>query len=152
MSYLDRVLQPDETVIHRGKIHWLVYWPAAVFLLIALAGLYGYVSVADQGTVMIAAILVGGIGFVIAWLVAFLKRWSTEIAVTNRRVIFKEGLIARRTFEMNMEKIESVDVDQSIPGRIFNYGTVTVRGVGSGSEPLKRISSPLQLRNRVLVR
>ena len=152
MSYLDRVLQPDETVIHRGKIHWLVYWPAVLFLLIALIGLFGYVSFPDQATVMIAAILVGAIGFVLAWLIGFLKRWSTEIAVTNRRVIFKEGLVARRTFEMNMDKIESVDVDQSIAGRIFNYGTVTVRGVGSGSEPLKKISSPLELRNRVLVR
>ena len=152
MSYLDRVLQPDETVLHRGNIHWLVYWPAAVFLLIALAGLYGYLMYPEQQTVAIAVTLVGAVGLVIAWLVGFLKRWSTEIAVTNRRVIFKEGLIARRTFEMNMDKIESVDVDQSIPGRIFNYGTVTVRGVGSGSEPLKRISSPLELRNRVLVR
>ena len=152
MSYLDRVLQPDETVIHRGKIHWLVYWPAALFLVIALIGLVGYLGIPDQATVMIVVLLVGVIGFLVAWLVAFLKRWSTEIAVTNRRVIFKEGLIARRTFEMNMEKIESVDVDQSIAGRILNYGTVTVRGVGSGSEPLRRISSPLELRNRVLVR
>ena len=152
MSYLARVLQPDETVRYRGKIHWLVYWPAALFLLVVIAGLYGYVTYAEHQTIAIAAMLLGAAGFLAGWLRGFIKRWSTEIAVTNRRVIFKEGLVARRTFEMNMDKIESVDVLQSVWGRIFGYGTIIVRGVGSGMEPLKGISAPIEFRNNVLVR
>jgi uncharacterized membrane protein YdbT with pleckstrin-like domain len=152
MSYLDRVLQPDEKVRYRAKIHWLVYWPAVLCLLVVIAGLYAYLMYPDQQTVAIAVTLVGAVGFAIGWLRGFIKRWSTEMAITNRRVIFKEGLVARRTFEMNMDKIESVDVLQSIWGRIFGYGTIIVRGVGSGMEPLKGISAPIEFRNQVLAR
>ena len=64
-------------------------------------------------------------------------------------MIYKRGFIRRRTIEMNMEKVESVDVSQSIPGRIFNYGDVLIRGVGVGFEPLRMVDDPIQLRNAV---
>jgi uncharacterized membrane protein YdbT with pleckstrin-like domain len=76
---------------------------------------------------------------------------STEIAVTDRRIIYKRGLIQRHTIEINMDKVESVDVDQSILGRLFDYGTITVRGTGEGIEPLRNISTPIALRNAVMV-
>ena len=74
---------------------------------------------------------------------------TTEIAVTNRRVIYKTGLVSRRTVEMNMDKVESVDVTQDIFGRIFDYGTVLIRGTGASLEPLSTIASPLALRNAI---
>jgi uncharacterized membrane protein YdbT with pleckstrin-like domain len=76
----------------------------------------------------------------IQWLV-------TEIAVTNRRVIYKKGLIRRQTNEMNMDKVESVQVEQSILGRMFDYGTVTILGTGEGFETLRTIANPIELRN-----
>ena len=82
---------------------------------------------------------------------AWLRRLSTEIAVTDRRIILKRGLIQRHTIEINMDKVESVDVDQSILGRIFDYGTVTVHGTGAGIEPLCNVSAPIALRNAVMV-
>ena len=90
MSYLDRVLQPDEKVRYRAKIHWLVYWPAVLCLLVMIAGLYAYLMYPDQQTVAIAVTLVGAVGFAFGWLRGFIKRWSTEMAVTNRRVIFNK--------------------------------------------------------------
>jgi uncharacterized membrane protein YdbT with pleckstrin-like domain len=92
--------------------------------------------------------LMGIVSFIRAWF----ARWTTEIAVTNRRVIFKRGFIRRRTIEMNMDKVESVDVDQSILGRVFDYGDVTIRGTGAGLEPLRTIDSPLEFRNAVIAR
>jgi uncharacterized membrane protein YdbT with pleckstrin-like domain len=80
---------------------------------------------------------------------AWFRRWTTEIAVTNRRIIYKRGFISRHTIEMNMDKIESVDVDQSIIGRLFDYGTITVHGTGTGIEPLYQIDSPIKFRNNV---
>ena len=77
------------------------------------------------------------------------RRSTTEIAVTDRRIIFKRGLIRRHTVEMNMQKVESVDVDQTLMGRLFNYGDVTVRGVGSTFERLDFIDAPLRLRTTV---
>ena len=81
--------------------------------------------------------------------IAHVKRASTEIAVTDRRIMFKRGLIRRHTVEMNMQKVESVDVDQTLFGRLFDFGDVTVRGVGSTFERLTLIDAPLRLRTTV---
>jgi uncharacterized membrane protein YdbT with pleckstrin-like domain len=78
-----------------------------------------------------------------------LVRAATEIAVTDRRIIFKRGFIRRHTVEMNMAKVESVDVDQTLLGRMFDYGDVTVRGVGSSFERLSLVDAPLKLRTSV---
>lgn len=83
---------------------------------------------------------------------AWFKRWTTEIDVTDRRIVFKHGFIKRHTVEMNMDKVESVDVDQSIFGRLHNYGDITIRGTGIGLEPLHTIGAPLDFRNHVTAR
>jgi uncharacterized membrane protein YdbT with pleckstrin-like domain len=86
---------------------------------------------------------------VIAWLKGFLRRLSTELAVTDRRVITKVGLIRRTTMEMNLSKVESVVVDQGVLGRMLDYGTVIVKGTGGGLEPLSMIDGPLDFRSRI---
>ena len=83
---------------------------------------------------------------------AWFHRWTTETDVTNMRVVHKTGFIKRRTFEMSLDKIESVDVNQSILGRIMNYGDVTIRGVGEGFEKIKAIASPLAFRSAITTR
>jgi uncharacterized membrane protein YdbT with pleckstrin-like domain len=79
----------------------------------------------------------------------FIKRWTTELAVTDRRVIYKERLIARRTLEMNRSRVESVDVYQSILGRLLGYGTITLRGTGGSGEPMPNIEHPLTFRSYI---
>jgi uncharacterized membrane protein YdbT with pleckstrin-like domain len=83
---------------------------------------------------------------------AWFHRWTTETDVTNLRVVHKTGFIKRRTFEMSLDKVESVDVNQSILGRMLNYGNVTVRGVGEGEETIDTIASPLDFRNHITAR
>jgi uncharacterized membrane protein YdbT with pleckstrin-like domain len=83
---------------------------------------------------------------------AWFRRWTTETDVTNLRVVHKSGFIKRRTFEMSLDKVESVDVNQSILGRILNYGDVTVRGVGEGAERIRTIASPLAFRSHITAR
>ena len=83
---------------------------------------------------------------------AWFERWATEVLVTDRRVIYARGFIQRHTVEINMDKIESVDVDQSIMGRVFNYGDVTIRGTGQTFEPLHQIDRPIAFRNEVTAR
>jgi uncharacterized membrane protein YdbT with pleckstrin-like domain len=85
-------------------------------------------------------------------LTAWFHRWTTETDVTNLRVVHKTGFIKRRTFEMSLDKVESVDVNQSILGRLLNYGDVTVRGVGEGAETISTIASPLDFRNHITAR
>jgi uncharacterized membrane protein YdbT with pleckstrin-like domain len=149
MSYVERVLQPGEVVRHTASIHWIVYWPGAVCALAALF-IYGYAETHAQGSLfwqVVAALL--GIIALFLLVPEWFKWWTTEIAVTNRRIIFKQGFIRRNTVEMHMDKVESVDVDQSIVGRLLNYGDVIVKGTGTGFEPLTTIRAPLDLRNHV---
>ncbi len=158
MSYVEHVLQPGETLLHRSRLHWLVYLPMLPFLAAFVMGAALSAAIrssgADSGPTGLAATLmaVGAIGTITTWLRAWIRRMSTELAVTDRRVIFKRGLIRRHTVEMNMDKVESVDVDQSILGRIFNYGDVTVRGTGASIEPLRLIDDPLAFRSHVTAR
>jgi uncharacterized membrane protein YdbT with pleckstrin-like domain len=83
------------------------------------------------------------------WLATVLHRLGTEIAVTDRRVIYKRGFINRYTVEMNVSKIETVDVDQSFWGRLLGYGTLIVRGTGAGIEPLRMVANPVELRSAI---
>jgi uncharacterized membrane protein YdbT with pleckstrin-like domain len=150
MKYVDKVLQPGETVLFASTIHWLVYGPAILLLIVAilvpLVGGSGHEFLWRSISLLcFAAALLSAAG-------AWLRRWTTEIAVTDRRIIYKRGLIRRHTIEMNMDKVESVDVDQSVLGRIFDYGDVLVRGTGVGFEPLQMIAAPIALRNAVTAR
>jgi uncharacterized membrane protein YdbT with pleckstrin-like domain len=152
MSYLQQVLQPGESVRFRTNVHWFVYLPAIAALMIGLA-LGGWYYWNDQySLVLLLGALVFGTAGVLLAITAWLKRFGTEIAVTDRRVIYKTGLIRRHTTEINMDKIESVDVDQSVLGRMFGYGTVTIRGTGEAVEPLRDIADPIAFRNAIMVR
>ena len=73
---------------------------------------------------------------------------TSEFAITNKRVIIKVGLISRRTLEMNLPKIESVNVNQGVLGRMLGYGTITVIGTGGTREAFAYISNPLEFRKQ----
>jgi len=150
MSYIATVLQPGERVVHVTKLHWFLYLPAIGLGVLALACLPLSQSLSAElaPVAWVAAAILAALALV-AWLRGFVRRSTTELAVTDRRVVFKSGLLHRHTIEMNLAKVESVDVDQSILGRIFRYGTVTVHGTGGGIEPLRNISAPLIFRNHV---
>lgn len=147
MSYLGTVIHADESVDYEGRLHWIIFAPTIGFLVLELAAVGVVIALPEYQDVSyrltILFLIAAGGSLVKAWL----QQWSTEIAITNRRVIFKTGIIRRRTIEMNREKIESVDVTQSILGRILDYGTVTIRGTGAGIEPLGNVAEPLKLRS-----
>ncbi len=77
---------------------------------------------------------------------AWLKRWLSEFVITNRRIVIKEGFIARRTFEMNLSKIETVNVDQTVMGRVLNFGSITIIGTGGTKETFHNIAKPMAFR------
>jgi len=148
MSYVQKVLQPGEQVLHTASIHWVVYWPGILVLILA-AVVYGLGSGSQHGAAWHYAAVALAIVALVLLFREWFTWWTTEIAVTNRRIVYKEGFISRNTVEMHMDKVESVDVEQSIMGRILDYGDVIVRGTGTGFEPLKRIAAPLELRNHI---
>ena len=153
MRYVRRVLQPGETIVYSTKLHWIIYWRAILLLIVCIifAGVAWYM--ADNKNLSlalgIAAVIFALLGLSSA-LRIFIRRWTTELAVTDRRVIYKEGLIARRTLEMNRSRVESVDVYQTILGRILGYGTITLRGTGGSLEPMHTIDDPLTFRSHII--
>lgn len=141
MGYVERILEPGESIEHRGRIHWIVYAPAISLLAAAIA-----VAAFGWQRNSIPLLVVGGCIGVVAlafYLRTFVRTWTTELVMTDRRVIVKTGLIRRSTEEMNRARIETVAVDQSVMGRILNYGTVMFRGTGGGLEPISTIHDPL---------
>lgn len=151
MRYIERILQPGETLVYSGRIHWIVYGPAMLLAVAALAMLT-QIKTGPTGLSWLIASLAFWLAASVTFASAWFRRWTTEVDVTDRRVVYKCGFIRRHTVEMNMDKVESVDVDQSIFGRLLNYGDVTIRGTGEGWEPLRNIGAPLRLRNHVTAR
>src|SRR5438046_7485001 len=145
MSYVQRVLQPGETVVHHSRLHPLIFLPALIWLLIALALLVASTQTTDDriNIALIAAAVLFGVLALASWARAAIRRATTELAITDRRVIYKSGLLSRHTLEMNRSKVESVGVDQSILGRIFRFGTIVVRGNGGRLASLSLFGEPM---------
>ena len=127
-SYIDANLLPEEKVLYRAH-----------------TSLWSLTPMIQLGILLLAVVV--GLYFLIA---AWIRYRTTEFAVTDRRVKAKTGLVSRRTVEMFLDKVESLNVEQSIPGRVFGYGTVTIRGTGATSEAFGNISAPLELRKHFM--
>lgn len=124
-SYVEDALVPGERILHQGR---LSLW-------------------AMSGTLLLGLLLlpVFGLGLVF-WIQAWIKRRTTELAITNKRLIVKTGLISRHTVELNIRKVESLQVTQSLAGRMFNHGTLVIAGAGDPQAPLVGIDDPMAFR------
>jgi uncharacterized membrane protein YdbT with pleckstrin-like domain len=139
MGYIEQNLVAGETVVYRAKLHWVIFlWPV-VFLLIAL---FSFMSRNGAGGFFLIVGLIWGLS-------SYINSTSSEFGVTNRRVLIKVGFIRRRSLELFLSKLEGIGVNQSIPGRIFGYGTIMVTGTGGTKEFFNNIAAPLQFRKMV---
>ncbi|MFC7515063.1 PH domain-containing protein [Herbaspirillum sp. GCM10030257] len=124
-SYVESILSKNEKITYEGRIS---LWSLAPNIIL--------------GVLLLPAMGAGLIFLVLAWL----KYISTELAITNKRVVAKFGFIRRRTVEINLAKIESIQVDQGILGRVFGYGSLIVAGAGTPQAPIPGISDPIAFR------
>jgi uncharacterized membrane protein YdbT with pleckstrin-like domain len=150
MRYVDSVLEPGENVRYRTSVSATIYTPSILLGAFAAAALIGAVRHPETEEFFWFLAAVSAIAAIGAFIPAWFRRLTTEIAVTDRRIILKRGFIRRATIEMNLAKVESVDVDQTLLGRLFDFGSVTIRGTGSTFEKLRMIDSPLKLRTTVI--
>jgi uncharacterized membrane protein YdbT with pleckstrin-like domain len=152
--YIDDILQPGEKVLYSTNAHWIFYLPAIGAWILAVLLVVLSRATTTEGIILTCLAASAVVAIVALYWTgkAWFHRWTTETDVTNMRVVHKTGFIKRRTFEMSLDKVESVDVNQSILGRILNYGSVTVRGVGEGAETIDMIASPLDFRNHITAR
>lgn len=149
-SYAESVLAPGERIVHRAAVsHWR-FFSSYLFGIVCLAAAV-FVLVVSKNNAQIpaaSAAIPFAIGVIVV-LAALIRRSTTELVLTDRRIIAKRGFISRDTVEMNLSKVESLHVNQTLMGRLLDYGDVTVVGTGSSLEPLQGISDPLELRRRL---
>lgn len=139
-SYIDSNLTSSERVIQEAQVSWWSQWP---FLLVG-----GFLLLSGFGASLGNT---GGGGFMLFLALLFigsavLRVMTTELALTNKRVIAKTGFIRRNTIELRLEKVEGLMVSQGIFGRLLNYGSVLVSGTGGIKTPIPFISHPTQFR------
>lgn len=155
MAYVHSVLQPGETIKVIGRLHWTIFLRSILLATVsAVVAFYGEKSISQSlGAIFAYAGWVGLALAALLFLHAAFKRWTTELSVTTHRVIYKRGFIWRHTVEMSLDKVETVNVDQTILGRIFGYGTIHVLGTGQGGiQGLRGIGSPVVIRNAITAR
>jgi uncharacterized membrane protein YdbT with pleckstrin-like domain len=157
MRYIDRNLTAGETVVYETRLHWIVMLRSIIQAIIAvlLAGgilYYAFSSTAapdDQMHLMEGGAAVLVVIAVILLVAGATRRNATEMAVTNHRVIVKVGLVGRRTVELLLSKIESIEVQETGLGRMLGYGTIVLVGTGGTPEPFNRVAHPLEFRSKV---
>jgi Bacterial PH domain len=158
MSYVRSNLVLGETVIYETRLHWIVmlgHLVVGCLLLLLPGALLLYYAQNQTGIdsnelhVMeggAAVLLISGIMVILAGMV---RRNATEMAVTNRRVVIKTGLASRKTIEMLLNKVESIEVSETTAGRMLGYGTIVIIGTGGTPEPFHRVAHPLEFRSQV---
>jgi uncharacterized membrane protein YdbT with pleckstrin-like domain len=154
MSYIENNLLDDESLIYRAYLHWVIFAkPLFWFILTVILYLSIPIYMQETGKELPAhlgkiVILVSAIVTFLTALSAYLRYISSEFGITNRRIIVKLGFIRRNTYENFLQKIESIQVHQTILGRLFGYGTVVIRGTGGSTEMYGLISVPLAFRKQ----
>jgi uncharacterized membrane protein YdbT with pleckstrin-like domain len=157
MSYVEKHLMEGEKIVYGTRLHWIVLVPAlllgalfcasGVALLIASANRTGDPRVSGYSlTVGGAALLAIAVVILVR---GILTRNAVQMAVTNKRVIAKVGVVTRRTVDLLLSRVESVGVEESVMGRMLGYGTVVIRGTGGTPESFSKIAHPLEFRTRV---
>lgn len=148
MGYVERHLLPEERVLYKTRVHWVLFTKPVfvMFVGIALAILLARVSDPPWLWWFGVAVIAAGALWAIAHYVALM---TSEFAVTTLRVILKVGLLARYTTELLLVKVESIGVTQGLAGRLLNYGDLTVIGTGGTREVFHRVRDPIGFRNHV---
>jgi uncharacterized membrane protein YdbT with pleckstrin-like domain len=157
MGYITSNLAPGESIRAVVKVHWGILFPAIWALVVLAAAVWvaqaGLLAAwLAQAEIPVSVWIPVGILAVVCLVTvvhALVYLLTTEIAVTDRKVVAKWGLLGRRTIEQRLGKIESVTVDQNLLGRLFDYGSVYVHGTGSGSTPMRYVARPIWVRREI---
>lgn len=143
-SYVDEILIKGEKLVHQARISlWSLFPGIALSTFLLVSACVVYFSFKN---LVVPIILLAITAFLVINMA--IEYFTTEIAITNKRIIAKFGLIERKTIELNLVKVESIQVDQGVIGRMFNYGTIIISGGGNPLAPIAKISNPLLFRNR----
>ena len=143
MGYIEDSLMNGEKIIYEARLHYFMYWKPVVLFILAIAVLFLPIEDAMKWKLICSGILL-----LLAIIWAFVVNNGKRYIVTNKRVIEKTGIIRRQSIELMLRKCESVQVNQSIAGRIFGYGDVIVT-TGEDSSVYEYIWHPVKFSTQI---
>lgn len=148
MGYVERHLLPNEHVVYKTRLHWVLFLKPVLLMVVGVALVVVLRQVAEPPWLWMigAGVFVVGLGW---WLVHYVEVMTSEFAVTSSRLILKVGLISRYTTELLLTKVESIGVQQGLTGRVLNFGDLTVTGTGGAREVFRGVRDPIGFRNHV---
>jgi uncharacterized membrane protein YdbT with pleckstrin-like domain len=147
MSRAERGLLTNEAIIYSTKVHWNIFIiPALLILLVSVPAMYEFFTLHFRNKNFLIALAILP---VILILISHLNRTASEFVVTNMRVVIYLGLLSSRSFEIMLNKIESIVVDQALTGKLLNFGSLVVGGTGGTKERFSNIQNPFEFRRRV---
>ena len=141
MGYIDENLMNGEQIIYRTKLHWILFLGPIAFTIIAFIFFAAGKNIAPVGILFFLIAIVWAVS-------AFISFKTSEFGITNKRVLIKVGFIRRNSLETLLTKVEGIQVNQGILGRIFNYGTILIKGTGGTSNPFHKIEAPMRFRKK----
>ncbi len=148
MGFIDRNLMDGEQVVYRTRLHWAIFlWQITLVVVLVAATIVVAATASDQRLAYIPLILLGVV--ILSGLGNYVRYLTTEFGITTHRVLVKVGLLTIRSTEVLLPKVEAVQIEQSIGGRILNYGTITITGTGGTHEVFPMVEAPYELRNQV---
>lgn len=146
MSYIDSNLLPEEQIIFRTRKHIIVFFYPVLWTAIAIAGAVYF----NTNPVLAKLEWVPAAVALFFWLYVGIDYSTSEFAVTNKRIMMREGFFLRHSNETRLNTISQVNIDQSLLGRILNYGIVSINAFGA-YDSFPTISRPYQFQQCVNV-
>ena len=146
-SYIQTVISKNESIKHQGEISLWALFPVFFWGFVIVVPSLAFMAI-FSGLIFFYSLILFLFG-VSLWVYAAILYLTTEVAITNKRIIVKFGWISRTTMEINLPNVESVQVDQGILGRIFNYGNLILSGAGDPQTPIPEVTDPLDFRRKV---
>jgi uncharacterized membrane protein YdbT with pleckstrin-like domain len=143
MSALDRSLLPDEQITYRTKKHWIIFTIPVVTLLITLLFLI------NPNPYVTKVAFFPALAALVVWINTTLNYVTSEFAVTNKRVLMKEGFFVRHMNETRLATISNVNINQSLLGQILNYGTISINTFGGDNDPFSEIAFPIEFQKQL---
>lgn len=144
LNYVKSNLLKGEHICHSATIHPAIYVPGAALILFGLI-----LSIPETTILILLSTTMILLGFY-RLAMAHMDRISTEFVITNKRTILKSGYIARKIIELKHNKVESLNIDQSVLGRYLDYGSLEICGTGSGKTPVHYIKNPIVFRKNAM--
>ena len=145
MSYIQKNLMANERIIYSTKLNWTLYIKAFLLILIGLILFIDTSHSINDSIVSLASIILFFAGIFSA-MITYIKIKTFEFVVTNKRVLIQHGILRTQSFEIMLNKVEAIYVEQNIIERIVNSGTIIIKGKGGSQNPLRNVDNPSQFR------